>query len=95
MYVFEAGDATIWPSSPFAKHNDFEGAQSPTKKVTVISRVKEKAKKWRHNLTIKRRQGQSTNSPRSQFSRGVSLDNHEDEAEEEDPEYLGAPSNLI
>lgn len=85
------GDATIWPSSPFAKHNDFEGAQSPTKKVTVISRVKEKAKKWRHNLTIKRRQGQSTNSPRSQFSRGVSLDNHEDEAEEEDPEYLGAP----
>ncbi|XP_074328722.1 uncharacterized protein LOC141666556 [Apium graveolens] len=89
--LLQAGDATIWPSSPFAKHTDFEGAQSPTKKSTVLSRVKEKARKWRHTLSIKRRQGQTTNSPRSQFTRGVSLDDHEDEAEEEDPEYLGAP----
>ncbi|KAK1394221.1 low-temperature-induced 65 kDa protein-like [Heracleum sosnowskyi] len=89
--LLQAGDATIWPSSPFAKHHDFEAAQSPTKKLTVISKVKEKAKKWRHSLSIKRRQGRSTNSPRSQFTRGVSLDDHEDEAEEEDPEYLGAP----
>lgn len=93
LYVFKAGDATIWPSSPFAKHDDFDGLQSPSRKLTVISRVKAKARKWRHSLSIKKRQGQSSNSSNNRFTPwGVGLDDHE-EGEEEDPEYLGAPSN--
>ncbi|XP_063944001.1 low-temperature-induced 65 kDa protein isoform X1 [Daucus carota subsp. sativus] len=88
--LLQAGDATLWPSSPFAKHNDYDGGHSPTKKLTVISKVKEKARKWRRSLSVRRRQSQSTNLHNTR-SWGASTDDHEDEGEEEDPEYLGAP----
>lgn len=49
--------------------------------------MKERAKKWRSNLIKKKHSDDSNTTP----SWGVSLDDDEDE---EDPEYLGAPSNF-
>lgn len=69
------------------KDHELEYDQSPSQKKSVITKVKEKAKKWRSTLSKKKHNDDDNTTP----SWGVSLDDAEDE---EDPEYLGAPSNL-
>ncbi|TKY48391.1 hypothetical protein E2542_SST25809 [Spatholobus suberectus] len=74
------------PSSPYferLKHHDPEEDHGLYQKKSVLTKVKEKARKFRNSLS-KRRQEDENVTP----SWGVSL---EDEEEEEDAEYLGAP----
>lgn len=60
----------------------------PNQKKSVSTKVKEKARKWRSTLSKKKHNDDGNTTP----TWGVSLDYVEDE---EDPEYLGAPSNFI
>ncbi|KAI4322116.1 hypothetical protein L6164_021836 [Bauhinia variegata] len=74
------------PSSPYferMKHHDPEEDHSHHQKKSVLTKVKEKAKKLRHSLS-KKRHDDANVAP----SWGVTL---EEDDEEEDPEYLGAP----
>ncbi|KAJ6670643.1 hypothetical protein OIU85_014501 [Salix viminalis] len=85
--LLRAEEVSRWSpqSSPtFRKDHDLEHDQSPNHKKSVIAKVKERAKKWRSNLIKKKHSDDSNTTP----SWGVSLDDDEDE---EDPEYLGAP----
>ncbi|CAL5388710.1 unnamed protein product [Camellia sinensis] len=100
------GDTTRWPScsSPIlGRDHDHEEYYSPSysphilhsnnmnlnnnnnNKKSVLMKVKEKAKKLRQSLSKKKHDGHEGNSTPSW---GVSLDDDEDD---EDPEYLGAP----
>ncbi|KAL5082543.1 hypothetical protein RYX36_010964 [Vicia faba] len=75
------------PSSPYfgAKPHDLEEDQGLYQRKSVLAKVKERARKLvlRNSLSQKRRDDKNPTP-----SWGVSL---EDEEEEEDPEYLGAP----
>ncbi|KAJ6385038.1 hypothetical protein OIU77_028273 [Salix suchowensis] len=85
--LLRAEEVSRWSpqSSPtLRKDHDPEHDQSPNHKKSVIAKVKERAKKWRSNLIKKKHSDDSNTTP----SWGVSLDDDEDE---EDPEYLGAP----
>ncbi|KAF9675382.1 hypothetical protein SADUNF_Sadunf09G0026500 [Salix dunnii] len=85
--LLRAEEVSRWSpySSPTSwKDHDLEHDQSPNHKKSVIAKVKERAKKWRSNLIKKKHSDDSNTTP----SWGVSLDDDEDE---EDPEYLGAP----
>lgn len=77
------------PSSPYfgMKPHDLEEDQGLYQRKSVLAKVKERAKKLvlRNSLSQKRQDDKNLTP-----SWGVSL---EDEEEEEDPEYLGAPSN--
>ena len=105
LYVHAEGDGS-WPwlsstsssssssssscSSPsFVKNHDPEEDQTHHQKKSVLSKVKEKARKLRHSLSAKKRHNEDGNTTPSW---GVNLDDYEDE--EEDAEYLGAPSNI-
>ena len=60
-------------------------------KKSVLTKVKEKAKKLRHTLSSKKRHNEDgTTTP----TWGVTLED-DDEYEVEDAEYLGAPSTFI
>ncbi|XP_062085472.1 uncharacterized protein LOC133791565 [Humulus lupulus] len=75
-------------SSPsFARNHDPEEDHVHHQKKSVLSKVKEKARKLRHSLSAKKRHNEDGNTTPSW---GVSLEDYEDE-EEEDAEYLGAP----
>ncbi|KAB1225901.1 hypothetical protein CJ030_MR1G006386 [Morella rubra] len=67
------------------KDSDHEEDHSHHHKKSVLTKVKEKAKKLRHSLSKKKHNEDGSTTP----SWGVSLDDEEDE--EEDAEYLGAP----
>lgn len=78
------------PSSPYferVKHHDPEDDHGLYQKKSVLAKVKEKARRLRTSLSGKRRQEDGNLTP----SWGVSLEDVEEE--EEDAEYLGAPSN--
>ncbi|KAJ7947610.1 low-temperature-induced 65 kDa protein [Quillaja saponaria] len=73
-------------SSPmFGRSQDLEDDHGHHQKKSVLTKVKEKAKKLRHTLSKKRHGDEDGNITPSW---GVSLD---DEDEEDDAEYLGAP----
>lgn len=77
------------PSSPYferLKNHNSEEDNGLCQKKSVLTKVKERAMKFRYSLS-KRRMEDENVTP----SWGVSLE--DDEEEEEDPEYLGAPSN--
>ncbi|XWS74097.1 hypothetical protein CRYUN_Cryun02cG0186300 [Craigia yunnanensis] len=89
-----AGDAQTWSprsnssSSTSARSHevhDPEDVQYHSKKLTVLAKVKEKARRWRHSFIKKRHSEGDNPTP----SGGVRLE-HE-VYEEEDPEYFGAP----
>jgi len=72
-------------SSPtFWKDHDPEEDYGHHHKKSVLAKVKEKAKKFRHSLSKKKHSEDGNTTP----SWGVSLDEDDDE---EDAEYLGAP----
>ena len=58
-------------------------------KKSVLSKVKEKARKWR-NLLAKKKHGHDDDNPTPPW--GVTLDEEDDE---QDPEYHGAPSTHL
>ncbi|XP_057456139.1 uncharacterized protein LOC130747278 isoform X2 [Lotus japonicus] len=75
------------PSSPFfsrLRHRDTEEDNSQNQKKSVLTKVKEKAKKLRHSLSKKKQEDGNANSPTS----GAIL---EGDGAEEDAEYRGAP----
>ncbi|KAK4606562.1 hypothetical protein RGQ29_000690 [Quercus rubra] len=87
------GDGSKWSpnsSSPtFGRDHDPEEDHAHPQKKSVLTKVKEKAKKLRNTLSNKKRNSEDDNTTPSW---GVSLDDYEDEEEEEeDAEYLGAP----
>lgn len=67
-----------------AKNQDQEENSTPKK--SVLTKVKEKAKKLKHTLSGRKKNDSATPSW------GLSLDDEEED--DEDPEYLGAPSNF-
>ncbi|KAF5954234.1 hypothetical protein HYC85_007090 [Camellia sinensis] len=101
----KARDTTRWPScsspilgrdhdheeyyspsySPHILHSNNMNLNNNNNKKSVLMKVKEKAKKLRQSLSKKKHDGHEDNSTPSW---GVSLDDDEDD---EDPEYLGAP----
>ncbi|KAJ4832655.1 hypothetical protein Tsubulata_043344, partial [Turnera subulata] len=69
----------------FGKEGEAEEDHTPgQQKKSVLAKVKEKARKWRSTLSKKKHGEENNTTP----SWGVSLDDEEDD---EDPEYLGAP----
>lgn len=82
-------------ASPNPKLYDLEEAfpQQQNSKKSVLTKVKERAKKLRHSLSGSRKkhehQGHGDNSTPAW---GVTLEDVDDDDEDEDPEYLGAPS---
>ncbi|KAG8488514.1 hypothetical protein CXB51_016396 [Gossypium anomalum] len=61
--------------------------QHHSRKSTVLSKVKEKARRWRNNFLKKRHNHGDTNST----SCAVRLEEDDDNYKDEHPEYLGAP----
>ncbi|KAG4137949.1 hypothetical protein ERO13_D07G104500v2 [Gossypium hirsutum] len=61
--------------------------QHHSRKSTVLSKVKEKARRWRNNFRKKRHNHGDTNST----SCAVRLEEDDDKYQDEHPEYLGAP----
>ncbi|KAL2328778.1 hypothetical protein Fmac_022205 [Flemingia macrophylla] len=79
------------PSSPFfqrLRHHDSEEDHGQGQKKSVLTKVKEKAKKLRHSLSKKKHEDGNASSPSS--ATGLEPDGAEDEAE-----YLGPPGNQI
>ncbi|KAG4973993.1 hypothetical protein JHK87_030814 [Glycine soja] len=75
------------PSSPFfqrLRHHDSEEDHGQNQKKSVLTKVKEKAKKLRHSLSKRKHEDGNPTSPSS--ATGV-----EGDGAEEDAEYLGAP----
>lgn len=83
-------EASKWSphNSPTSRRgHEPEEDHTPHRK-SVLSKVKEKARKLRHSLSGKKKHTEEENMTPS-F--GVTMEDEEDE--EEDAEYLGAPSN--
>lgn len=87
-----------------AKSQDPE--ESTTPKKSVLAKVKEKAKKWKHTLSFKKKNdnGEDNNTAHSSSGGGNAEeddydyhgdDDDDDQVIDEDPEYLGAPSNFF
>ncbi|KAM4095717.1 hypothetical protein ACJW30_08G049800 [Castanea mollissima] len=90
------GDGSKWspnsPSTTFGRDHDPEEDHAHPQKKSVLTKVKEKAKKLRNTLSNKKRNSEDDNTTPSW---GVSLDDYEEEEEEEDAEYLGAPNMFL
>ncbi|XP_059626572.1 uncharacterized protein LOC132269405 [Cornus florida] len=85
-------DSSRWPSSTsptLGKDYDQEEDHAHHNKKSVLAKVKEKAKKLRHSLSNRRRQQGHDDCVTPTW--GVSLDDYEDEEDNKDAEYLGAP----
>lgn len=83
-------EASKWsPHNSPTSRRDHEPEEDHTPhRKSVLSKVKEKARKLRHSLSGKKKHSEEENMTPS-F--GVTMEDEEDE--EEDAEYLGAPSN--
>ncbi|XP_057730354.1 uncharacterized protein LOC130945669 [Arachis stenosperma] len=81
---------SLSPSSPyFLKHQDLEEDHGLYQKKSVLTKVKEKARKLRYSLSKRRIEDNNNNNINNVTpSWGVSLDDVEEYA---DAEYLGAP----
>ncbi|KAG2397740.1 uncharacterized protein HKW66_Vig0140240 [Vigna angularis] len=79
------------PGSPFFQRlrssHDSEDDHSQNPKKSVLTKVKEKAKKLRHSLSKKKHEDGNLSSPSSATAA-------EGDGAEEDAEFLGAPSNI-
>lgn len=82
----EASKWSPYNSPTSRRDHEAEEDHTPHRK-SVLSKVKEKARKLRHSLSGKKKHAEGENTTPS-F--GVTLEDEEDE--EEDAEYLGAPS---
>ncbi|XWS28798.1 hypothetical protein CRYUN_Cryun25bG0102100 [Craigia yunnanensis] len=87
------GDAQTWSPRSYSSSSarkqevhDPEDVQYHSKKLNVLEKVKEKARRWRQGF-IKKKNSEGDNTTPSW---GVRLEDDEDN-EDEDPEYLGAP----
>ncbi|KAF2311887.1 hypothetical protein GH714_027152 [Hevea brasiliensis] len=84
--LMRGGDSrwSLSAMQPLGREHDMEDDHTPHRK-SVLAKVKEKARKWRHTLSKKKHNEDDNATP----SWGVSLEDEDDE--DEDPEYLGAP----
>ncbi|OAY57847.1 low-temperature-induced 65 kDa protein isoform X2 [Manihot esculenta] len=84
--LLRGGDSRWSPSAmqSLGKEHDMEDDHTPHRK-SVLAKVREKARKWRNTLSKKKHNEDGNATP----SWGVSLEDEDDE--DEDPEYLGAP----
>lgn len=93
VICFFAGEASAWSgtASPTLLRDHDPELDHPQhhQKQSVLNKVKEKARRWRHSLS-KKKHGDTVNATPTW---GVSLE--EEDYGEEDPEYLGAPSNIL
>ncbi|ONI00155.1 hypothetical protein PRUPE_6G070900 [Prunus persica] len=83
--ALKSSPASSSSSSPLGYH-DQEDDHGHHHKKSVLTKVKEKAKKLRHSLSHKKKHMEGDNSTPTL---GASMNEHEDE--EQDAEYLGAP----
>ena len=88
------GQASRWPPSRRREAEEENGHQCHQKK-SVLTKVKEKAKKLKHSLSLKKRHSEHDVENISTPSWGVSLEDDGEGDEEEDAEYLGAPSKYF
>lgn len=73
-------------SPSFRRDYEQEDDHNPPSKKSVLAKVREKAKKWKQTLVKKKHDNDDNATP----AWGVNLEDENEE--EEDPEYLGAPS---
>ncbi|XP_010106533.2 uncharacterized protein LOC21407997 [Morus notabilis] len=90
--LLREGDGSWWStpsssSSPHARNHDQEEDHGHHQRKSMLTKVKEKAKKLRHSLSTKKKHSNEDENTTPAW--GVSLEDDEDE--EEDAEYLGAP----
>lgn len=78
--------SAISPSSPYYERSKFHDPEDHQKK-SVLTKVKEKAKKLRNSIGKKKHEDGNVTPTYC-----VTIEEEEEE-EEEDSEYLGAPSN--
>ncbi|XP_073304261.1 uncharacterized protein [Primulina huaijiensis] len=80
-------------SSIYGMNRDQEENTSPThNKKSVLTKVKERAKKLRHTLSSKKRHGDEQDEHNGPQAWGVTLDvDYDCDEQDEDPEFLGAP----
>ncbi|KAL2239586.1 UNVERIFIED_CONTAM: hypothetical protein Sindi_0599800 [Sesamum indicum] len=88
-------DETNWSTSPSPVpgiNHDQEEFLSPAShgRKSVLSKVKERAKKLRHSLSGRKKHGSELNDDNTTPAWGVTLEEDDDELDD-DPEYLGAP----
>ncbi|KAL0436610.1 UNVERIFIED_CONTAM: hypothetical protein Sradi_0368900 [Sesamum radiatum] len=94
--LIRADDPTNWSTStsPAVQgiNHDQEEFLSPASnsRKSVLSKVKERAKKLRHSLSGRKKHGSEFNDDNTTPAWGVTLEDDEDGLDE-DPEYLGAP----
>ncbi|KAL0460359.1 UNVERIFIED_CONTAM: hypothetical protein Slati_0663100 [Sesamum latifolium] len=93
--LVRADEATNWSTSTSpvsgVNHDQEEFPSPPSNsRKSVLSKVKERAKKLRHSLSVKKKHGSELNDDSTTPAWGVALEDDEDELDE-DPEYLGAP----
>lgn len=93
------------------KHNDYDGGDpAPNRKSSVLNKFRDKAKKLKSTLSSKRIRQSNTDSEYDHETESKNgIDNEDDDDKtirsmevnldedeiDEDPEYLGAPSNLV
>ncbi|RVW54480.1 hypothetical protein CK203_068396 [Vitis vinifera] len=86
--LLQAGDPQNLPvaaSPSFRRDYEQEDDHNPPSKKSVLAKVREKAKKWKQTLVKKKHDNDDNATP----AWGVNLEDENEE--EEDPEYLGAP----
>ncbi|KAK3003082.1 hypothetical protein RJ639_019082 [Escallonia herrerae] len=86
------GDASTWSSSnspTLGRHHDQEEDHNHHSRKSVLTKVKERAKKLRHSLSPKKKNGHEFHDGVTTPPWGVTLPDDEDD--DEDPEYFGAP----
>lgn len=103
MLCWDLVDEVSWSTNSASpgsgNHHDQEGNLSPNNnRKSVLSKVKETAKKLRHTLSGRRKHGNDMGDGNHTPPWGVSLDDYDDDDDyedeiDDDPEYLGAPSN--
>ncbi|KAK2993161.1 hypothetical protein RJ640_015348 [Escallonia rubra] len=86
------GDASTWSSSnspTLGRNHDQEEDHNHHNRKSVLTKVKERAKKLRHSLSPKKKNGHEFHDGVTTPPWGVTLPDDEDD--DEDPEYFGAP----
>lgn len=94
MLKFVLGTERSWSTCSSPNYYDHEETTPTQGKKSVISKVKEKAKKLKYSLSGKKKLHENdVHDDNTTPLWGVNLD--DDDEKDEDPEYLGAPSNIF
>lgn len=90
------GSSNTSPTFRISHDGEESFSCSQHNKKSVLTKVKERAKKLRYSLSSKRRiENDPSSTHHSTPPWGVTLDDYSDDEKDPDPEYLGAPSNTL